>query len=194
MFSLDISLFYFLFNLGQSLKINWLFIFFASYLPYFIGFAFLYLIYKTKGVKEKFYYFSFAALTSILSLGVITQTIRFFFHHLRPFIALNLTPMIIDNSWSFPSGHSAFFFAVAFCTFLISKKWGWILTGSTIIVVVSRIIVGVHWPSDILGGAIVAYISFAVFYYWLLPPQKIIFSSENKEKDNSKDPALIQEK
>lgn len=54
MYSLDISIFYFLFNLGQKLGANWTVVFFASYLPYLIVIAFLYVIYKKEGVGKRF--------------------------------------------------------------------------------------------------------------------------------------------
>lgn len=81
--------------------------------------------------------------------------------------------MLIDKAASFPSGHATFFFALAFCTFLINKKWGWILTAAAVVTTVARVVAGVHWPSDIVGGAIIAGLVFAVMYYWILPPKKI---------------------
>lgn len=181
MFSFDTSIFYFLFNIGHKLGVDWLFIFFASYLPYLMVIAFLYLIYKKEGIREKIYLFGFTVLALLLSRGIITETIRYFFPRVRPFIALNLTPMLIDRSASFPSGHSTFFFALAFCTFLISKKWGWILTIATIITTISRVIAGVHWPSDIVGGAVIAGLVFAAMYYWILPPKRIQPSQDKQE-------------
>lgn len=173
MYSLDTSIFYFLFNFGHNLGIDWLFIFFASYLPYLIVVAFLYALYKKGGIREKIYLLGFTALSLVLSRGIITETIRYFFPRTRPFIALGLVPMLIDKAASFPSGHATFFFALAFCTFLIDKKWGWILTVATIITTISRVVAGVHWPSDIVGGAIISGLVFAVMYYWILPPKKI---------------------
>ena len=181
MFSFDTSIFYFLFNIGHKLGVDWLFIFFASYLPYLIVLAFLYLIYKEKEFRKRIYFSGFAILSAILSRGVITETIRYFFPRTRPFIALDLTPMLIDKAASFPSGHATFFFVLAFCTFLISKKWGWILTIATIITTISRVIAGVHWPSDIVGGAIIAGLVFAAMYYWILPPKRIQPSQDKQE-------------
>jgi undecaprenyl-diphosphatase len=174
MYSLDTSIFYFLYNIGQKLGVNWLFVFFASYLPYLIVLVFLYVVYKSGDLRQKIYFFAFGFLAALISRGIITEVIRYFLPRSRPFVALNLTPMLIDSSASFPSGHATFFFALAFCTFLISKKWGWILTGAAVVTTVSRVIAGVHWPSDIVGGAIIAGAVFALMYYWILPPKKIV--------------------
>jgi len=182
MFSLDISLFNFLFNLGQKLGANWFFIFFATYLPYLIVAAFLSLIYKEKNAKRRIYLLGFSILGLILSRGIVTEVIRYVFPYVRPFLSLNLNPMLVDTASSFPSGHMTFLFVIVFSAFLMSKKWGWILAGASLATGISRIIAGVHWPSDIVGGIIVAGAVFALLYYLVLPPKKIIPPVENKEE------------
>jgi undecaprenyl-diphosphatase len=186
MLSLDNSLFYFFFNIGQKLNANWFFIFLASYLPYFIIALFLYLIYSQKEIKKRFYFLGFCLLLIVLSRGVITETIRYFYPRLRPFLALNLSPMIVDNAPSFPSGHTTFLFSVALCAFLLSRKWGWILSAASLISVVSRIVAGIHWPSDILGGIIISGLVFVLLYYLLLPPSKIL-ETESLQKEEEKE-------
>ena len=74
--------------------------------------------------------------------------------------------LIDKNDWSFPSGHSTFFFALAATVYFYNKKWGWWFFLAAIIINISRVIAGVHYPSDILGGAIigilVAYFVFTI--------------------------------
>jgi undecaprenyl-diphosphatase len=182
MFSLDRSLFYFLYNIGQRIGADWLFIFFATYLPIFITLVFLWLLYKKGGdIKRKIYLFGFTFLGIIISRGVLTEVIRYFFPRIRPFIELNLTPMLVDSAYSFPSGHTTFLFIIAFSAFLIDKKWGWILSLTSLLAVFSRVVAGVHWPSDIIGGIIIAGAVFVVMYYWILPPKKIILEKDKSE-------------
>lgn len=182
MFSFDTSIFYFFYNIGQKAGVNWIFIFFATYLIFFIVLAFLYLVYKKGGdIKRKIYLLGFSFLGVIISRGIITEAIRYFFPRTRPFIELNLTPMLVDRAGSFPSGHTTFLFVIAFSTFLINKKWGWILSIASLLAVLSRIVAGVHWPSDILGGIIIAGAVFALMYYWILPPKKILPPNDSQE-------------
>lgn len=81
----------------------------------------------------------------------------------RPFAALNLAPLIAeDNGHSFPSGHTALAFGLAFgVLFFASRKKmtkpQFIILNSCFLILallvgLARIYAGVHWPLDILGG------------------------------------------
>jgi len=63
---------------------------------------------------------------------------------------------LIDGWSSFPSDHAVLFFALATGIFLVSKKAG-ILTYLYVFFVIClpRVYFGLHYPSDILGGAVV---------------------------------------
>src|SRR3990170_3696626 len=59
---------------------------------------------------------------------------------------------------SFPSGHATFFFALAVIMLHVDKRWfKYFLTGA-IVVGIARVFVGVHYPLDILGGALVGWL------------------------------------
>jgi undecaprenyl-diphosphatase len=60
-----------------------------------------------------------------------------------------------QRSSSFPSTHAAGAFAAAFGLSRVMPQWGiagWILAS---LVAFARVYVGVHYPFDVLGGAIV---------------------------------------
>ena len=61
------------------------------------------------------------------------------------------------ETWSsFPSDHAVLFFSLATGVFLVSKKWGIISYFYVLFVICfPRIYLGLHYPTDILAGAII---------------------------------------
>ncbi len=139
---------------GKWWPLDWLGIFLANYLGYFLVLAIIILLIKIKDQKQRIHFFSLAILSVILARGIITEIIRFFYYQPRPFLVLEIQPLIAHApTGSFPSGHAAAFFALALAVFYFNRKWGcWIFTLS-LFMGLARIFVGVHWPVDILAGA-----------------------------------------
>ncbi len=140
-------------------------IFLAEKLVYFLLGAFLiYLFFsKADSFKNKIYIFLIPLASSIIARLGATEIIRFFYHRPRPFFVQDIAPLIEKNSYSFPSGHAAFIFAFAAAVFMHNRKWGAIFFAGGIITGIARIIAGIHYPSDILGGAAIGLIiGFAV--------------------------------
>ena len=166
--ALDVKLLYFLNNFaGKSQTFDTLTVFLASYLQYFLVAAFLLFLYFSRhSRREKFHIFWITTISVIVARLGITEIIRFFYHRPRPFIAYQVHQLIPENAWSFPSGHSAFFFAMAMAVYLYNKKWGMGFFIAAILMNISRIIAGVHYPSDILGGMIIgALTAYSIFYF-----------------------------
>jgi undecaprenyl-diphosphatase len=138
---------------GHIAFFDYLAIFFADWLTYFLVLAFLILVYYQIGTRQKLYLLLEGTLAVILSRGILTTIIRFFYVHPRPFDVYGFTPLISESGSSFPSGHMAWFFALALVVWYADRRSGaWFLV-LTAIMGVARIYVGVHWPYDILGGA-----------------------------------------
>ncbi|MBI3638263.1 phosphatase PAP2 family protein [Candidatus Wolfebacteria bacterium] len=165
----DLIFFRLINNLSGKIEIlDWLGIFIADYLGYFLIFVLIIFLIREKNFKKKIYFFSLAALSAIVSRGIITEAIKVFYPKIRPFAALGIKSLVSESAnTSFPSGHAAFYFALALSFFYlfeelegkISKKWMLFFFVSAALISVARVFVGIHWPSDILVGAVVGLLS-----------------------------------
>lgn len=168
--SLDSALFTAIHNLANQLNVlDWLIIFTAKYLAYFLVAGFFILLFLEKDWRKRFYDFSLASLSVILSWGIVTEIIRFIYFRPRPFVALGFEPLFNHSAAeaAFPSGHAAFFFALAFAVFFINKKIGILYIAAAVLMGFARVMAGVHWPLDILAGALFSFLSVFVVR-WIL--------------------------
>lgn len=85
---------------------------------------------------------------------LICSMLKELFHHPRPFISVpDLHLLLVHGGYdSFPSNHATFFAALATSMFFVDKKLGAIYATLAIIIGISRIIIGVHFPIDIVVG------------------------------------------
>ncbi len=151
---------------------NWLGIFLAEYLPYLMVVFAIFILIGEKNWRQRVYFFALAGLSVILSRGIITEIIRFFYYRPRPFLVLQIQSLLgnSDIAGSFPSGHATAYFALALAVFYFDKKWGWRFLIAAILMGIARIFVGVHWPSDILVGALIG-LATAFIIKSILPKQ-----------------------
>lgn len=79
----------------------------------------------------------------------------------RPFaVDPTLEPLVtklinLPKDFSFPSGHSAFSFAAAVSIVQYKKKWGIAAIVLASLIAISRLYLGVHFPTDVIGGCLV---------------------------------------
>lgn len=165
---LDTQLFYLLNNLaGQSPFFDAVVVFLASYLAYTLVVLFLVLLLISQYSKrEKLHIFFITTISAFVARFGITEIIRFFYHRPRPFIDMPVNQLLTNDLWSFPSGHTAFFFALATAVYLYNKKWGAFFIIAATLISASRVIAGIHYPSDIVGGAIIGIaVAYTTFYF-----------------------------
>ena len=165
--SLDIQAFFLLNTIaGQSPIIDSLIVFCANYLAYVVVISFVLLFaFSSYTHMEKLRILLVALASTLLARGIITESIRFFYHRPRPFITYDVHQLIAENSWSFPSGHSITFFALATVIYFYNKKWGYWFLGVAAVIAVARVVAGVHYPSDVIGGALLgAACGYGVYY------------------------------
>ena len=103
----------------------------------------------------------YAAIAAVASRFVITELIRFFYNRPRPFEALPDVIQLVPHAGggSFPSGHAALVFAVAAAAAFYYPKASILFFLAALSIGIGRIAAGLHWPSDIVGGAAVGIIT-----------------------------------
>lgn len=142
-------------------------VFLAQYLPYFIALAALGWVFSFTTARQRWFVFMEICLILILSRGLIAGSMHFFYEHPRPPAVLGIEALLDESGNSFPSGHASFLFALAGGMLMYSWRWGMIYLILALINGIARIICGVHWPLDILGGIAVGIFS-AAFVHFLL--------------------------
>ncbi|MEK7114763.1 MAG: phosphatase PAP2 family protein, partial [Patescibacteria group bacterium] len=83
-------------------------------------------------------------------------------------------PLIdLEFSNSFPSGHASVFFALAMAVFLFNRRWSYYFFVGAVLNGLARVYVGVHWPTDILGGMVVGILSALIVWKVLPKPNQV---------------------
>ena len=102
----------------------------------------------------------------------------------RPFVVNELIePLVggVSPYRSFPSGHSGGSFAAMFALYRwVPKKIGIPALFLASLVALSRLYVGVHYPTDILGGFIIGFVCSALAYAIV----KIVMNKRGEKKIN----------
>lgn len=106
--------------------------------------------------------------------ALLYWSLKGFIRRPRPYhydgeIKLGALPL---DEFSFPSGHTLQAVAIS----IVSMAWfpilAWVLIPFTVLVAISRVVLGLHYPSDVLAAAIigagVAAASLGLYRVWLL--------------------------
>lgn len=163
----DFQGYYKLYRLGiESPFIASTYYFFARYGIVFFFLSFIYLIWKRKIPAF------LSALISMGFAGVVDFLVYIFWQRPRPFIVhsdLIADPIIRGmklGSASFPSSHTYVAFAIATSMILYGhRKLGSALFVLAVFIALGRIGTGLHYPSDVIAGAILGTVSGLIVYF-----------------------------
>jgi len=94
---------------------------------------------------------------SILFAWAVQLIVAYTIHRRRPFQQNHEKPLmeLFFKTPSFPSGHTTISCALAASVFVFDPVWGTIFFMIAALVALSRIAIGVHYFSDVIGGAAV---------------------------------------
>ncbi|MDI6641904.1 MAG: phosphatase PAP2 family protein [Elusimicrobiota bacterium] len=128
--------------------------------------------------RDSFKYKFLFLVTILLVGGIIVQLLKYIFNRPRPAGRLTDIKILVGpfKAHGFPSGHTQTIFTVALFLSKEIKRYLALFILIAIIVGISRIYVGVHFLSDIIGGAIIG-ITVTETSCWLLrkKPQTFLF-------------------
>lgn len=100
-------------------------------------------------------------LSSVVAASVVGKLLKIIIGRMRPvfFEALDKTGFVpFSTDWAFnsmPSGHTFASFAGLIMLGLLAPRIKWFTWSLAIIIGLSRVCVGAHWPSDVILGAFI---------------------------------------
>ncbi|MCQ4864151.1 phosphatase PAP2 family protein [Pseudoflavonifractor phocaeensis] len=112
-------------------------------------------------------------LRAVLTPGVsfvIVSLFRRVYNAPRPYEVLDIAPLIHKDTHgkSFPSRHVFSVFVITAVFFRVSPPLGALLAAVGVLIALIRVIGGVHFPKDVLAGALIGLLSGAAGL-WLIP-------------------------
>ncbi len=150
----------YIFNLINGFAGKWAWLdyaamFFAEYFEYFLFLALA--LFLAVNFKKYWKMVVLALVCAGISRFVVGTIIRNLWFRPRPFVVENFIPLIDQSAkeGAFPSGHALFYFALSTIIYSYNKTAGILFYIASFLIVLARVFVGVHWPSDILAGALI---------------------------------------
>lgn len=115
-----------------------------------------------------------AGLSAGLALAV-AQVVSRLVDRPRPFVAHPATVHLFARHAAdpgFPSDHTTAAFAIAVAILLRNRAWGAVVLAFAVVLAVVRVAMGVHYPTDVLGGAALG--TLAALALWAPPVRRLL--------------------
>lgn len=156
-YSIDLAVFYFFNHTLSTPFLNRFFSILTDVNHWFITYILLVLLMWLKGGKKGKLAVIFAILLIIFSDQTGNKILKEIFERIRPCNALSdvITPLGCNGTYSFPSSHALNNFAIAVFFFRLYPEYKIPLFIAASLVALSRVYLGLHYPSDIIGGALI---------------------------------------
>ena len=170
LYSIDLAVFYFINDTISNPVFDWFFPFITNVKHWFPVYIIAFLWLMIKGGR----YGRVAALGAIVVITFSDQFnsnfVKSIFERIRPCNALDVVNVLCckSSSYSFPSSHAVNNFAIGVFFLRLYPKAKITLLVVASLVAFSRPYVGVHYPSDILAGAVVGTAIGYMFSYFAL--------------------------
>ncbi len=103
-------------------------------------------------------------ITAALIAWGLAHIIKYLYPHARPSTLSSTHVLLSENDSSFPSGHATFFSALATALYFYHKQLGLVYALGALLIGITRVMAGIHWPLDILAGYILGGIIGVVTY------------------------------
>ncbi len=157
LYSIDLSVFYFINHTLSCGALNRFFTTITNVNNWYIAYLIIIGILLFKGGRIGRIAAIGALLLVLATDQLSARVIKEIFHRIRPCNALAdvITPLGCNGTFSFPSNHAVNNFAEAMFFYKLFPKFKWLLFITASLIALSRVYIGVHYPSDIVGGAII---------------------------------------
>lgn len=156
-YQIDLAIFYFINHTLSNPFLDKFFPFITEVKNWYIAYIILFFLLVIKGGR-------LGRISAVFAILLITATDQFsanflknLIERIRPCNELPDVNILVGctGSFSFPSAHAVNNFAAAVFFTMLFPKYKWPLFIVAFLLASSRVYVGVHYPSDIIGGALI---------------------------------------
>jgi undecaprenyl-diphosphatase len=157
LYSIDVTLFRFINSTLANPVTDKIMPFITDVKNWYLLYIFLWFLILFKGGKYRVGLAIGMILLVAISDQLSSTLLKHLFERPRPCKVLENVHLLVGctDSYSFPSSHAVNNFAAAMFFTYFYKHLKWILFSVASIMALSRIFVGVHYPSDVIGGALI---------------------------------------